>query len=87
MVMAKVGILDEALNYKEQAEGYPGININKTPIITVTSNEVAWLFGVDNTVVKQWVNAGTLTPCSKTSDGTKRFWRKDIADLLAVFGA
>ncbi|MFC1933216.1 hypothetical protein ACFLXU_06310 [Chloroflexota bacterium] len=87
--MTKVGILDKALNYEEQTEGYPSININiyKTLIITVNSKEVAWLFGVDNTVVEQWVNAGTLTPCSKTPDGIKLFLRKDVADLLATFGA
>ena len=25
--------------------------------------------------------------CNVTPDDTKRFWRKDVADLLAAFGA
>ncbi len=89
MTMAKVAIKDVDLIYEERTDSYPGtdINTNKNPIITVSSNEVAWLFGIDSTVVEQWVNAGTLTPCSKTPDGIKRFWRKDIAELLIAFGA
>ena len=89
MVMTKVGIWDKALNYEEQINDYPGITIKRfnTPIITVSSNEVAWLFGVDDTIVEQWVNAGTLKPCSVTPDDTKRFLRKDVADLLAAYGA
>ena len=56
-------------------------------IITVNSKEVAWLFGVEMTTVEAWVAAGTLTPCSSTPDGYKRFWREDIAELLASYGA
>lgn len=89
MVMTKAGIFDGALAYEEQINDYSSktIKIFNTPIITVSSNEVAWLFGVDDTVVEQWVNAGTLKPCNVTPDDTKRFWRKDVADLLAAFGA
>jgi hypothetical protein len=85
MAMARVGITDVPLICEEQTGGYPGVDNN--PIITVSSNEVAWLFGIDDTVVEQWVNARTLTPCSKAPDSIKTFWRKDIAELLIAFGA
>ena len=89
MVMTKVGIAEETLNNKSQINDRPSVNfsINKTRIVTLNANEVAWLFGVDNTIVEAWVNAGTLPSCSSTTDGLKRFWRKDVADLLAAFGA
>ncbi len=73
-----VGILEKSRNYQKQA---------KTEIITVTSDDVAWIFGVDSKVVETWVKTGTLTPCSENSNGVKRFSREDVCDLLVAFGA
>jgi len=56
-------------------------------MVTLNSDEVAWLFGIDNTALEQWVDAGTLTPTSIIGKGIRLFWRKDIAALLAAFGA
>ena len=89
MVMIKVGILDKALNSHEKADGYPPLltNNNQGPIITLNSNEVAWLFGTDVTTVEHWVVSGMITPCINTPNGNKLFWREDIAELLASHGA
>jgi len=35
-------------------------------IVTVTSEEVIWLFGVEQTTLNAWVRHGVLTPCSST---------------------
>ena len=89
MVLTKASILDEKLYSKELTADYPQPNIiyNQSPIVTLSSKEVAWLFGTDVSAVEEWVVAGILTPCSTAPDGSKRFWREDIAGLLAICGA
>ena len=78
MEKTSAGILEKSRNYQKQT---------KTKIDTLALDEVAWLFGVDNGEVEKWVKTGTITPCSNTINGIKRFSRKDVADLLAAFGA
>ena len=63
------------------------VTTKKTILTTVTSSQVTWLFGIDDTTLKQWINRGVLTPCSNTNKAIDRFWREDIAELLAAFGA
>ena len=88
MVMIKVETLDRAFGDHLQLDDHSVVKTdNRGPIITVNSREVAWLFGVKMTTVEAWVAAGTLTPCSSTPGGNKRFWREDIAALLASYGA
>ena len=53
----------------------------KTTVITLSSNEIAWLFGIKDTVVKRWIKQGVLTPCSNTPEGIDRFRREDVAEL------
>ena len=78
MVTTKVGTLENVISYEKPT---------KTPLITLNSDEVAWLFGIDNTVLEQWVNAGTLTSSNITGKGIRLFWQKDVAALLDAFGA
>jgi hypothetical protein len=89
MVMTKANALDKALDSREQTDGYPPLDVNyyQDLIITLNSNEVAWLFGTDVATVEHWVDSGLITPCSYTPHGGKRFWREDIAELLASCGA
>ena len=89
MVMTKVDIPDRVSNGHVQLVDHSQVNINnnQSPIVTLNSNEVAWLFGIDVHTVEEWVVAGIITPCSSAPDGSKRFWRKDIAELLASYGA
>jgi len=88
MVMVKVNTLDRAFADNVHLDERSVVKTeNRRPIITVNSREVAWLFGVNMTTVEAWVAAGTITPCSTAPDGIKRFWREDIAELLASYGA
>ena len=88
MIISKVHTLDRAFGDAIQLDDHSVVKTEyRRPITTVNSKEVAWLFGVNMTTVNAWVVAGTITPCSSTSDGTKRFWREDIAELLAIYGA
>jgi len=89
MVMTKVPISDNVLDGPEHTYDFTQLNISydQVPIITLTENEVAWFFGTDINIVEEWVTCGILTPCSITSNGSKRFWREHIAGLLAICGA
>ena len=58
---------------------------NENLIVTVSAEEVAWLFGIDIPTVNQWIHIGALTPCTDKGQDL-RFWRQDIADLLELFG-
>ena len=80
MVMTKMGILDEEIYSTELDDDYYQLNINynRGPIITLTSNEVAWLFGTNVSTIEEWCTEGVLKPCSGTENGGKRFWREDI---------
>ncbi len=89
MVTIKVPISDEASYSTKQANDIPQLdaNYNRRRIITLTLNEVAWLFGINVNQVEEWITSGILTPCSSTPNGSKRFWREHIAGLLAMCGA
>ena len=78
MGKTRTSILEKSHNYQKQT---------KTKIDTLALHEVAWLFGVDKGEVEKWVKTGTITPCSNTLNGIKRFSRKDVSNLLAAFGA
>ena len=89
MVTTQVRIREEEYFIKELVDDYSQLNTisSRGPIITLTSDEVAWLFGTDVSTVEDWVTSGIITPCSSTPDGNKRFWREDIAELLSICGA
>jgi len=89
MVMTQVRIREEEYFIKGLVDDYSQLSIRSSrgPIVTLTSDEVAWLFGTDVSNVEDWVTSGIITPCSSTPDGSKRFWREDIAKLLSICGA
>ena len=89
MVKTKVPISDETSYGTEQTDDYRQLNVNynQRQIITLTSNEVAWLFGTDVETVEEWVGYRILTPCGIAPNGSKIFWREHIAGLLAMHGA
>ena len=89
MVITRAGTLDKQLDLDWRIDESTILDViyDRTQVITLNSDQVAWLFGVDLTTVEAWVSAGTITPCSITPNGIKRFWREDIAGLLEAFGA
>ena len=56
-------------------------------IVTLTSEEVTWLFGIGQTTLNAWMRHGVITPCVSTPAGKEKFLRADVAELLAAFGA
>ena len=56
-------------------------------IVTLTSEEVTWLFGIGQGTLEAWMRHGVITPCVSTSTGKEKFLRADVAELLAAFGA
>ena len=74
--MTIVGIRKTATNQKRQKR-----------IITLTSKEVLWLFGIENTTLECWIENKVLSPCRVTPHGEKLFLREDVVDLLCSFGA
>ena len=87
MVMTKAPAVSEVSRATTNAANRPAV-AGRGEIITVTSEEVAWLFGIEQTTLSAWVKNGVLVlvPCSVTPDGKERFLRSEVAELLENFG-
>ena len=87
MVMTKAPAVSEVSRVNTNAANRPTVT-DCGRITTLTSEEVAWLFGIEQTTLSAWVKNGVLVlvPCSVTPDGKERFLRSDVAELLENFG-
>ena len=55
-------------------------------IVKLDSEEVKWLFGIDQTILENWIDTGILSP-EVTPEGGNLFWREDVTKLLVDIGA
>ena len=86
MVMTKVGINVEDILEEIKASNHPSVK-GRDRTITLTSGEVAWLFGIEQTTLSGWVRNNVLLPCGVTPYGETLFLSTDVARLLEAFGA
>ena len=56
------------------------------PVIVLDSDEVKWLFGIDDKILEKWIERRILLP-ALTSERKRLFWRKDVTDLLVAVGS